>query len=64
MSDLEIIFEVHEAEEGGYWARSLGHGIFTEAESWDELKANIRDAIACSFEETEELPQPIYKAGR
>jgi len=59
MSDLEIIFEVHEAEEGGYWARSLGHGIFTEGDSWDELKANIRDAIACSFEETEELPRIV-----
>ena len=51
MKNTEIIFEVHEADEGGYWARSLGHDIFTEADTWDELKENIRDAIACHFDE-------------
>jgi predicted RNase H-like HicB family nuclease len=55
----EIIFEIHEAEEGGYWARSLGHGIFTEGETWEELKDNIRDAIDCSFEEGEERPRIV-----
>jgi hypothetical protein len=30
---MEIIFEVREAEEGGFIARALGHSIFTEAES-------------------------------
>jgi predicted RNase H-like HicB family nuclease len=55
----EIIFEIHEAEEGGYWAQSYGHGIFTEADSWEELKDNIRDAIECSFEEGEERPRIV-----
>ena len=55
----EIIFEIHEAEEGGYWARSLGHGIFTEAETWEELKDNIRDAIECTFGEDEERPRIV-----
>jgi hypothetical protein len=26
----EIIFEVREAEEGGFWARALGYSIFTQ----------------------------------
>jgi len=55
----EIIFEIHEAEEGGYWARSLGHGIFTQGETWEELKVNIRDAIECSFKEGEERPRIV-----
>ena len=52
----EIIFEVHEAEEGGYWCRALGYDIFTQAETWDELKDNIRDAISCAFDDGEEHP--------
>jgi len=28
---MEIMFEVHDAEEGGYFARALGHSIFTQA---------------------------------
>jgi len=46
----EIIFVIHEAEEGGYWAESVGHGIFTQGETLDELKENIRDAVKCSFD--------------
>ena len=49
MTNTEIIFEVHEAEEGGFWSRALGHDIFTEADTWEELKEKIRDAVECSF---------------
>ena len=38
---VELIFEVRDAEEGGYCARALGHGIFTEAETWEELRENV-----------------------
>ena len=37
----EIIFEVREAEEGGFWARALGHSIFTQGEDWDELRVMV-----------------------
>jgi hypothetical protein len=37
---MELIFEIRDAEEGGYCARALGHAIFTEGESWEELRAN------------------------
>ena len=48
---IELIFEVRDAEEGGYCARALGHGIFTEAETWDELRANVLEAISVHFED-------------
>jgi hypothetical protein len=48
----EVIFLVEEAPEGGYTAKALGHSIYTEAESWDELKAAIQDAVSCHFEES------------
>ena len=47
----EIIFIVEEALEGGYTAKALGESIFTEAETMDELKINIREAVECHFED-------------
>ena len=50
MKDAEIIFAVEESPEGGYQARALGHPIFTQAESVDELRDMVRDAVRCFFE--------------
>jgi hypothetical protein len=47
----EIIFHVENAPEGGYTAKALGHSIFTEGDTWIELKANLKDAVACHFDE-------------
>lgn len=49
----EIIFLVEEAPEGGYTAKAMGEDIFTEADSLDELRSMIKDAVSCHFE-----PQP------
>jgi len=51
MSDSEIIFSVHDSPEGGYEARDLGHAIFTQAETMDELKTMVRDAVRCHFDD-------------
>ena len=58
MSLKEIIFIVEEAAEGGYTANALGYSIFTEADSWEELKEMIRDAVKCHFNE-EDMPKII-----
>jgi hypothetical protein len=55
----EIIFEVQEAEEGGYCARALGCSIFTEADTMDELHKNVREATDCYFDETMDAPKLI-----
>jgi len=47
----EIIFLVEEAPEGGYTARALGFSIFTEADTWIELKEAVQEAVRCHFEE-------------
>ncbi|MBC7542877.1 MAG: 2-oxoisovalerate dehydrogenase [Candidatus Sericytochromatia bacterium] len=47
----EIIFVVEEAPEGGFLARAVGASIFTEADSRDELHAQVRDAVRCHFDE-------------
>ena len=49
----EIIFLVSEAPEGGYEARALSASIYTEADTLEELKSMVRDAVACHFEDSE-----------
>ncbi len=53
----EIIFLVEETEDG-YIARALGHSIFTEADSLEELREMVKDAVECHFDE-EERPKII-----
>ena len=51
LMDKEIIFLVEEAPEGGYIARTLGHSIFTESDTLDTIREEIKDAIRCHFDE-------------
>jgi predicted RNase H-like HicB family nuclease len=55
----EIIFVVEEDPEGGFTAKSLGYSIFTEGETLEEVKKNIKDAIDCHFNKEEEIPDII-----
>jgi predicted RNase H-like HicB family nuclease len=54
----EIIFIVENSDEGGYTAKSLGYSIYTEGETLDELKENIKDAIKCHFD-AKEVPHIV-----
>jgi hypothetical protein len=56
---MELIFEVRDAEEGGFCARALGHAIFTQAETWEELRANVREAASLHFEDGPIRPRLI-----
>lgn len=52
----ELIFLIDEAPEGGYTARALGHSIFTEADHLESLRANIREAVRCHFDDGKAPP--------
>jgi hypothetical protein len=41
----ELIFEVTQESDGGYCAECLTENIFTEADSWDELRRNVIEAV-------------------
>jgi predicted RNase H-like HicB family nuclease len=56
----EIIFEVREDEvEGGFSASALGVGIHSEGDTVEELRANVREAVDCYFDETMDAPRII-----
>ncbi|KUG25712.1 hypothetical protein ASZ90_004460 [hydrocarbon metagenome] len=49
----EIIFMVQDSLDGGLEAKAIGYSIFSEAESMEELKKNIVEAVNCHFDEGE-----------
>ena len=50
MNATEIIFAVEESPEGGYEARALGHSIYTQADTLQDLRQMVRDAVNCHFD--------------
>ena len=56
---MELIFEIRDSEEGGYCARALGHAIFTQAATWEELRANVLEATSLHFEDAPAQPRMV-----
>ncbi len=54
----ELIFMVDEAPEGGYAARALGASIFSQAETLEELRKNVLDAVRCHYSQGD-LPSVV-----
>lgn len=45
----ELVFDVTEEAEGGYSAECLTENIFTQGDTWEELRANVKEAVAVYF---------------
>jgi len=45
----EIVFEVIQETDGGFVAECLTESIFTQADSWDELRRNVKEAAKAFF---------------
>ncbi len=46
---MEIVFSITQESDGGYVAECLSHDIFTQGNTWDELRINVRSAVAAYF---------------
>lgn len=58
----EIVFDVVEDEvDGGWVARALGYGITTQAESLEDLRDRVREAVDCCFDDVSKRPSVIYR---
>lgn len=53
----EIFFIVEEDQDSGYTARAVGYSIFTEAETIQELKRNIKEVLECHFDNPGDMPK-------
>jgi predicted RNase H-like HicB family nuclease len=45
----ELVFEVTEEADGGYCAECLTENIFTQGDTWEELRVMVKDAVKAYF---------------
>lgn len=55
----EIVFVVEEDADGGLTARALGESIYTQADDYEQLRENVRDAVRCHYEDETARPRVI-----
>ncbi len=53
----ELVFEVIQDAEGVFVAEALGEDIVTQAPTWEELRAYVKDAVDLHFFDQEDKPQ-------
>jgi len=58
----ELVFQIEDDPDGGYTAKAVGASIFTEADTLEQLRDSIRDAVTCHFEKSEDRPKIIRLA--
>ncbi len=55
----ELIFEITQESDGGFVAECLSEGIFTQADTWEGLRQNVKEATAAYFFDRKEQPASI-----
>ena len=45
----DIVFEVSQEADGGFVAECLTESIVTQADNWEELRQNVREAVATFY---------------
>ena len=45
----ELVFQVTQEADGGFVAEAFGESIFTEADTWDRLRANVREPVTALY---------------
>ena len=46
---MEIVFAVTQESDGGYVAECLSHDIFTQGDTWDDLRTHVQEAVTAYF---------------
>ena len=55
----EIVFDFTQEADGGFAAECLTEAIFTEADTWEELRRNVREAVAAFYFDRPQSPATI-----
>jgi predicted RNase H-like HicB family nuclease len=45
----ELVFIVTQEADGGFVAEALGESIITQADTWVELRTNVREAVTAFY---------------
>jgi predicted RNase H-like HicB family nuclease len=49
IANMELVFTVTQEADGGFVAECLSYDIFTQGDTWTELRANVREAVTGYF---------------
>jgi predicted RNase H-like HicB family nuclease len=56
----ELIFEISQEADGGFFAECLTESIVTQGDSWEQLRDNVREAVhAYYFDRLDKRPTSI-----
>ena len=55
----ELVFEVIQEGDGGFCAECLTETIFTQGDTWEELRANVKEAVEVHFYKRKPKPDNI-----
>jgi len=55
----ELVFEVTQEADGGLVAECLTESIFTQADNWEELRQNVREAVAAYYFDRAQRPSAL-----
>jgi hypothetical protein len=55
----ELVFEVTQEADGGLVAECLTESIFTQADNWEELRQNVREAVAAYYFDRTQRPSAL-----
>ncbi len=46
---MEIVFSITQEGDGGFVAECLSHDIFTQGDTWEDLRNNVQEAVSAYF---------------
>lgn len=55
----ELVFEVTQEEDGGFCAECLSENIFTQGDTWEELRRNAQEAVRGFYFDKSKVPSRI-----
>jgi hypothetical protein len=48
-SGMEFVFSITQEADGGFVGECLSHDIFTQGDTWDRLRTNVKEAVNAFF---------------
>ena len=55
----ELVFEVTQEEDGGFCAECLTENIFTQGDTWDDVRKNVQEAVRAYYFDQPATPRRI-----
>ncbi len=55
----ELVFEVTQEDDGGFCAECLTENIFTQGDTWDDVRKNVQEAVRAYFFDQPQTPRRI-----